>query len=94
MYNWYAQLQRPLVLNSWTRGADSPPACLGRRGSRSRRGAHEVGRINLDLIAPTRTHLLEGCLSVLQKFWILDRPETNANAGCIRRGVRLDADLI
>ena len=58
LYDWYAQLQRSLVLNPWTRDANSPPTRLSGRGSRGRRCAHEVGCINLDLIAPARAYHL------------------------------------
>ena len=57
-YNWYAQLQCSLVFNPWTRDTDGSPTGLSGGGSRSRRSAHKVGRINLHFVAPACAHLL------------------------------------
>ena len=94
LYDGYAQLQCPLVLNSRTRDASSTPTNLSGRGSYSRGGAYEVGCVDLDFIAPTRIHLIQSSLCLLQKIWVLDCPETHTDPGRVRSSMCLNADEV
>jgi hypothetical protein len=53
-------LQSPLVLHAWATRQPASGRVTGRGG------AHEMRRVDLDLIAPARPHLLERLLRALQ----------------------------
>ena len=81
-----------LILNTWcTRDTTSR---LRTRGRRRRGRAHEVGRVDLDAVAPARAHLAERDLGVFEEDIVFDRPETYGDAGGIGHGMRTDAEEV
>lgn len=51
-------------------------------------------RVNLNLIAPFRPHLLQSHLGVLQQHRVLYVPKAYRNARSVGHGVRLDANEV
>lgn len=87
-----AELKGTLVLDAGC--ATDVPGDLSARGCSSRRRTHEMSSINLDFIAPTRAHLAESELRVLELNRVLDISEADRNAGRVCHRVRADADRI
>ena len=92
LYDGDTELERLLILDA-RRGRE--PA-RHRRAARRRRGgrAHEVRRVDLDLVAPLRAHLLQRHLRVLQQDRVLHVPEAHADTGGVRHGVRAHAEQV
>ena len=85
-----AELESLLVLNSGTSDRTARRAHGAR--SRSRSGAHKVGSVYLDLVAPFRTHLPERRLRVLEEDFVFNRSEADGDARSVGHGVRAHAE--
>ena len=90
LHNRNTELQRALIFYAWSTCRTSRG--LGACWRSSRGSADKVRRVDLNLIAPLRTHLPQRHLRVLQHHLVLHVPEAHANARGVGDGVRADAD--
>lgn len=92
MDDGYTQLQRLLVFNSWRTGDTARSLRSARR--RRRCGADEVRCIDLDLVAPFRTHLTQSELRILQQDGILYVTEANGDTRSVSHSMRAHAENV
>lgn len=59
-----------------------------------RRIAHEMARVDLDLLTPLGTHLLQRALCVLPELFVLDRTQTHDDTRGVRHRVGLHLEEI
>lgn len=90
--NGDAELERLLVLDTGCGGEPTRDRGAARRCCR--RCAHEMRRVDLDLVAPLRAHFLQRHLRVLKQHGILHVPEAYADSGRVCHGVRAHAEQI